>query len=229
MGGSREPFHPSGPTGTVIRTGPALRQASTSQGKGLGMNRRHVFRALGQGIGLAALAVAMVGCAGNDAPMETASAGQIGEYHLGPGDALRVIVFGEEQLSGEFRVDGTGKVAMPLIGEVSAKDRSTRDLEKEITTRLSAGYVKDPKVSVEVLNHRPFFILGEVRNPGQYQYVNGMTALSAVAMAGGYTYRAKEDYVLITRGADPKKEIRKAPITTSVMPDDVVRVPERYF
>ena len=229
MGGSKEPFHPSGPTGPVISTGPALRQASTSQGKGLGMNRRHMFRALGQGIGLAALAVAMVGCAGNDAPMETASAGQIGEYHLGPGDALRVIVFGEEQLSGEFRVDGTGKVAMPLIGEVSAKDRSTRDLEKEITTRLSAGYVKDPKVSVEVLNHRPFFILGEVRNPGQYQYVNGMTALSAVAMAGGYTYRAKEDYVLITRGADPKKEIRKAPITTSVMPDDVVRVPERYF
>ncbi len=193
------------------------------------MNRRHVFRALGQGIGLAALAVAMVGCAGNDAPMETAGAAQIGEYHLGPGDALRVIVFGEEQLSGEFRVDGTGKVAMPLIGEVSAKDRSTRDLEKEITTRLSAGYVKEPKVSVEVLNHRPFFILGEVRNPGQYQYVNGMTALSAVAMAGGYTYRAKEDYVLITRGADPKKEIRKAPITTSVMPDDVLRVPERYF
>nr|WP_255542813.1 polysaccharide biosynthesis/export family protein [Azospirillum sp. INR13] len=117
----------------------------------------------------------------------------------------------------------------PLIGEVSAKDRSTRDLEKEISTRLSAGYVKDPKVSVEVLNHRPFFILGEVRNPGQYQYVNGMTALSAVAMAGGYTYRAKEDYVLITRGADPKKELRRAPITTSVMPDDVVRVPERYF
>ncbi|CAO3351538.1 polysaccharide export protein [Azospirillum melinis] len=194
------------------------------------MNRRQVIRALGQGIGLAALAVAMVGCAGgNDAPMETASAGQIGEYRLGPGDALRVIVFGEEQLSGEFRVDGTGKVAMPLIGEVSAKDRNTRDLEKEIATRLSAGYVKDPKVSVEVLNHRPFFILGEVRNPGQYQYVNGMTALSAVAMAGGYTYRAKEDYVLITRGSDPKKEIRKAPITTSVMPDDVVRIPERYF
>ncbi|KAA0577430.1 polysaccharide export protein [Azospirillum sp. B21] len=193
------------------------------------MNRRQVIRALGQGIGLTALAVAMVGCAGNDAPLETANVGQISEYRLGAGDALRVIVFGEEQLSGEFRVDGTGKVAMPLIGEVSAKDRSTRDLEKEISTRLSAGYVKDPKVSVEVLNHRPFFILGEVRNPGQYQYVNGMTALSAVAMAGGYTYRAKEDYVLITRGADPKKEIRRAPITTSVMPDDVVRVPERYF
>ncbi|MBP2302308.1 polysaccharide biosynthesis/export family protein [Azospirillum picis] len=194
------------------------------------MNRRQVIRALGQGAGVAALAVAMTGCAGgSDVPMETADVGQITDYNLGPGDALRVIVFGEEQLSGEFRVDGAGKVAMPLIGEVAAQGRSTRDLEKEIATRLSSGYVRDPKVSVEVLNHRPFFILGEVRNPGQYQYVNGMTALSAVAMAGGYTYRAKEDYVLITRGNDPKKQTRRAPITTTVMPDDVVRVPERYF
>lgn len=154
---------------------------------------------------------------------------QVSEYRLGPGDALRVIVFGEEQLSGEFRLDAAGRVAMPLIGEVPAKDRSTRDLEKEISKRLEAGYVKDPKVSVEVLNFRPFFILGEVRNPGQYAYVNGMTALSAVAMAGGYTYRAKEDYVLISRGSDPKKQVYRAPITTPVLPDDVVRIPERYF
>ncbi len=189
------------------------------------MNRRHVFRALG----LTAIAAAMVGCAGMDAPPETGEVAQVTDYRLGSGDALRVIVFGEEQLSGEFRVDGSGKVAMPLIGEVPAKDRTTRELETDISKRLSQGYVRDAKVSVEVLNHRPFFILGEVRNPGQYQYVNGMTALSAVAMAGGYTYRAKEDYVLITRGADPKKQLRRAPITTPVMPDDVLRVPERYF
>lgn len=189
------------------------------------MNRRHMFRTLG----LTAVAAVMAGCAGMDAPPEPPGAAQATEYRLGSGDALRVIVFGEEQLSGEFRVDGGGKVAMPLIGEVNAKNRTTRELENEITGRLSQGYVKDAKVSVEVMNHRPFFILGEVRNPGQYQYVNGMTALSAVAMAGGYTYRAKEDYVLITRGADPQKQLRKAPITTQVMPDDVVRVPERYF
>ncbi|CAO3413522.1 polysaccharide biosynthesis/export family protein [Azospirillum doebereinerae] len=193
------------------------------------MNRRHVFRVLGRGVGLAALAVAMAGCAGMDAPMETASAAQVTDYRLGSGDALRVIVFGEEQLSGEFRVDGAGKVAMPLIGDVAAKDRTTREVEKEIATKLSQGYVRDAKVNVEVMNHRPFFILGEVRNPGQYQFQSGMTALSAVAMAGGYTYRAKEDYIFITRGNDPKKELRKAPITTTVMPDDVVRVPERYF
>ncbi len=189
------------------------------------MKRRHVFRALG----LTAIAVAMAACSGVDAPLETADVGQMTDYRLGSGDSLRVIVFGEEQLSGEFRVDGSGKVAMPLIGEVPAKNHTTRELESDIAKRLSQGYVKDAKVSVEVLNHRPFFILGEVRNPGQYQYVNGMTAMAAVAMAGGYTYRAKEDYVLITRGADPKKELRKAPITTQVMPDDVLRVPERYF
>jgi len=154
---------------------------------------------------------------------------QVSEYRLGPGDALRVIVFGEEQLSGEFRLDAAGRVALPLIGEVQAKDRTTRDLEKDIARRLEAGYIREAKVSVEVLNFRPFFILGEVRNPGQYAYVNGMTALSAVAMAGGYTYRAKEDYVLISRGADPKKQVYRAPITTPVMPDDVVRIPERYF
>ncbi|SMH54014.1 polysaccharide biosynthesis/export family protein [Azospirillum agricola] len=193
------------------------------------MNRHHVFRALGRTVGLAALAVAMVGCAGVDAPMETSEAVQSTDYRLGSGDALRVIVFGEEQLSGEFRVDGTGKVAMPLIGDVTAKNRTTGEVEKEISSKLSQGYVRDAKVSVEVMNHRPFFILGEVRNPGQYQFQNGMTALSAVAMAGGYTYRAKEDFVLITRGNDPKKQLRKAPITTTVMPDDVVRIPERYF
>jgi polysaccharide export outer membrane protein len=179
-------------------------------------------------IGLAAVAAGLAGCAGADAPLETGTV-QMSEYRLGSGDALRVIVFGEEQLSGEFRVDGSGKVAMPLIGEVNAKNRTTRELEDEIAKRLSQGYVRDAKVNVEVMNHRPFFILGEVRNPGQYQFVNGMTALSAVAMAGGYTYRAKEDYVLVTRGNDPEKEVRRAPITTPIMPDDVVRVPERYF
>ncbi|AWJ89284.1 polysaccharide biosynthesis protein [Azospirillum baldaniorum] len=190
------------------------------------MNRRNVFRALGMTV----VAAAMVGCAGGqDAPLEPPGVAQMTDYRLGAGDALRVIVFGEEQLSGEFRVDGSGKVAMPLIGEVNARGHTPRELEADISKRLSQGYVRDAKVSVEVLNHRPFFILGEVRNPGQYQYVNGMTALSAVAMAGGYTYRAKEDYVLITRGADPKKELRRAPITTPVMPDDVLRVPERYF
>ncbi|NYZ17798.1 polysaccharide export protein [Azospirillum sp. RWY-5-1] len=189
------------------------------------MNRRHLFKA----IGLTAVATGITACASQDAPMEPPGAAELGEYRLGAGDALRIIVFGEEQLSGEFRVDGSGTVAMPLIGEVPARNRTTRDLEGDIAKRLAQGYVRDARVSVEVLNHRPFYILGEVRNPGQYPYVNGMTALSAVAMAGGFTYRAREDYVLVTRGADPEKQIRRAPVTTAIMPDDVVRIAERYF
>jgi len=193
------------------------------------MNRRKLFRVLGMSVIGAAVGAGVSGCAGIDAPMEPEGLAMSTDYRLGPGDAVRVIVFGEDQLSGEFRVDSSGQVAMPLIGEVPARDRTTRALEQDISKRLSQGYVKDAKVSVEVLNHRPFFILGEVRNPGQYQYVNGMTALSAIAMAGGFTYRAKEDFVLITRGSDPKKGTYKAPITTRVMPDDVVRIAERYF
>ncbi len=191
------------------------------------MNRRMMFRLAGLSVLGAGLAVS--GCATQDAPPEPANLSQVSDYRLGAGDALRVIVFGEEQLSGEFRVDGSGSVAMPLIGEVPARNRTPREVENDIARRLEKGYVREARVSVEVLNHRPFFILGEVRNPGQYAYVNGMTALSAVAMAGGFTYRAKDDYVLVTRGSDPKKHLYKAPITTPVMPDDVVRIPERYF
>lgn len=191
------------------------------------MNRRTMFRLAGLSVLGAGLAVS--GCASQDAPPEPAGLSQMSDYRLGSGDALRVIVFGEEQLSGEFRVDAAGAIAMPLIGQVQARDRTPREVEADIARRLEKGYVREARVNVEVLNHRPFFILGEVRNPGQYAYVNGMTALSAVAMAGGFTYRAKNDYVLVTRGSDPGKTVYKAPITTPVMPDDVVQIPERYF
>lgn len=158
---------------------------------------------------------------------ETAAAPS--EYTLGSGDNIRVIVYGEESLSGEFTVDGSGQIAMPLIGEVKAAGSSPRGLEQAIAQRLSQGYVKDARVSVEVLNFRPFFIYGEIQTPGKYPYVSGMTALTAVAIAGGYSYRANQSYVLITRGNDPSKTARRAPVNTPVMPDDVVEVPERWF
>ncbi|HEY0836511.1 MAG TPA: polysaccharide biosynthesis/export family protein [Azospirillum sp.] len=191
------------------------------------MDRRTALRVLGWsaiGPGLV-----LAGCANMDAPPEPAGLADSGDYRLGPGDAVRVVVFGEDVLSGEFRVDGSGRIAMPLIGEVPARDRTTRELEQEIARRLSPAYVRDAKVAVEVLAFRPFFILGEVRTPGQYPYVSGMTALSAVAMAGGFTYRAREDVVFVSRGRDPERKVYKAPITTPVFPDDVVRVAERFF
>ena len=191
------------------------------------MDRRSVLRVIG--FSAVIPAVALAGCSSVDAPPEPPGLAESGDYKLGPGDAVRVVVFGEEQLSGEFRVDGSGSLAMPLIGQVKASGRTTREVEKELASRLERGYIKNARVSAEVINFRPFFILGEVRNPGQYPYVNGMTALSAVAAAGGYTYRAQEQYVLVTRGRDPDKKIYRAPITTPVLPDDVIRIPERYF
>ncbi|WP_448187876.1 polysaccharide biosynthesis/export family protein [Azospirillum sp. sgz301742] len=191
------------------------------------MNRRTVLCFLGFSAIVPALGLA--GCSSMDAPPEPPGLAEAGEYKLGPGDAVRIVVFGEDQLSGEFKVDGSGTLAMPLVGQVNAKGKTTRDLEKDIARRLERGYVKNAKVSAEVINFRPFFILGEVRNPGQYPYVNGMTALSAVAAAGGYTYRAQDQYVLVTRGRDPEKKMYKAPITAPVFPDDVLRIPERYF
>lgn len=189
------------------------------------MERRSVLRLLA---GFPALGL-VAACQGSAPPLETAALGEPQVYQLGPGDKLRVIVFGEEQLSGEFAVDGSGRIALPLIGEVRAAGLSARELEETIATRLADGYLRNPRVSVEVMTFRPFYIIGEVNNPGQYPYVSGMTARQAVAMAGGYTYRGRKDYVLITRGSDPEKIERRAPVTAPVYPDDVVRVPERFF
>lgn len=157
-------------------------------------------------------------------PTEDASA----DYRLGSGDKLRVIVYGEEDLSGEFDVTGAGKVSLPLIGQVQAAGLTLDEFEKEVTNKLANGYLNHPKVSAEVLNYRPFYIIGEVTKPGQYPYTNGMTVLNAVAVAGGFTYRANNDSVFITRG-DGKEEEFKTSQQVKVLPGDVVRVPERFF
>ncbi len=191
------------------------------------MSIRNSLRALA--IGGLALVLAACGSDGREAPPLPQQTASVEGYQLGPGDALRVTVFGQEQLSGDFVVDGSGNVAMPLIGEVKAADSSVRGLEQSIARKLSDGYVRDPRVSVEVRTFRPFYIMGEVTRPGQYNYANGMTAAQAVAMAGGYTYRGRQDYVLITRGNDGQKQEYRAPLSAMVMPDDVVRIPERFF
>ncbi len=150
-------------------------------------------------------------------------------YTLGSGDRVRVTVFGEEDLSGEFEVDGSGFISMPLIGEVEAGGLTLRQLEKAISEKLLDGYLKTPRVSVEVRDYRPFYILGEVKEPGNYPYVNGMTVLNAVALAGGYTYRARKKRLLITRANDAERAEQPATENTVVFPGDIVRVPERFF
>lgn len=151
------------------------------------------------------------------------------DYILGVGDQVRLTVYGEEDLSGTYEVGSTGVMALPLIGNVDAANKTIRQFEETVRQKLAGGYLHDPKVSAQVMNYRPFFILGEVAKPGSYPYVNGMTVLNAVALAGGYTYRANSDGAVIIRANDPTKSENKAKEDATVMPGDIIRVPERFF
>lgn len=151
------------------------------------------------------------------------------EYVMGAGDQLRINVFGQTDLSGEFRVDGSGSISLPLIGYVKVGGLSVRRAEQEIVRKLKPDYLINPQVSVEVLNFRPFYIIGEVKKPGSYPFINGMKVINAVALGGGYTYRARENNIYITRDNDPRRQKIKANHDTPVMPGDVIEVPERYF
>jgi protein involved in polysaccharide export with SLBB domain len=153
----------------------------------------------------------------------------VADYRLGAGDKIRVITFGEESLTGEFYVGGSGKVSLPLIGEVQAAGVSVPDFQRSVETALKNGFLQDPKVSVEVLNYRPFYILGEVQKPGEYPYTNALTVQNAVATANGFTYRANTKKVFIKR-ANSDKEV-EYPLTsnTPVAPGDTIRIGERFF
>jgi protein involved in polysaccharide export with SLBB domain len=162
-------------------------------------------------------------------PPAAVASGADFEYHLGAGDKLRIIVFGEDSLTGEFFVSGGGKIAFPLIGDVDAVGLTIPQLQAAIGAKLSDGYLKQPRVSAEVLNYRPFYILGEVMKPGEYPYTNGLTVLNAVATASGFTYRADTHKVFIKRAATSAEE--QFPLTpgTPVLPGDTIRIGERFF
>lgn len=168
----------------------------------------------------------------NDAVSAPAPAGVAGkpDYHLGAGDKVRIIVFGEESLTGEFLVPGgAGTIAFPLIGDVQATGLTVNELQTEISDKLRGGYLKDPRVSIEVLNYRPYYILGEVMKPGQYSYTNGLTVLNAVATANGFTYRANTHKVYIKRSNSTHEVAYDLKTTTMVEPGDTIRVAERFF
>jgi polysaccharide export outer membrane protein len=147
-------------------------------------------------------------------------------YHLGTGDKVRVTVYQETDLSGDFAVDSSGQIQLPLVGQVKAAGLTIHEFVAEVTTALSGGSLKDPKVSVEVLNFRPFYIMGEVNKPGEYPYENGLTVLGAAALAGGFTYRAEDSKVYVRHSNGTEERV---PPTTQIGPGDVVRVTERFF
>lgn len=151
------------------------------------------------------------------------------DYRLGVLDKIRVLVFNEPTLSGEFSVNANGAIAYPLIGDVKAEGRTTTEVSQEIVARLGEGYLRAPQVSIDVLTFRPFFILGEVNKPGEYPYINGLTVLQAVATAEGFTYRANKSMVFIKREGDSVEHQYKITTDTPVAPGDTIRVKERYF
>lgn len=148
---------------------------------------------------------------------------------LAPGDKLKLTVFGEEELSGEFEVAGNGQLSLPLAGEVKASGLTSSELERAIEKKLSSGYLVNPRASVQVLSFRPFFILGEVNKPGSYPWSNDMTVINAVALGGGYSPRAKTGMVSLRRANDPERKETMVPEDTQVAPGDIIRVEERFF
>lgn len=151
------------------------------------------------------------------------------ELRLAPGDKLRVTVFGEDRLSGEYQIDNGGSISLPLAGTIEGAGLTKSQLEQSITTQLKSQYLRNPKVTVDVISYRPFYVLGEVQKPGEYQFRSGLNVLTAIAIAGGSTYRANSSKVLIQRsGSTEEKEYPQSP-SVLLMPGDVVRVPERFF
>jgi polysaccharide export outer membrane protein len=176
-----------------------------------------------------AFAAALQGCARPPRDVVEVESPTQTTYTLAPGDRVRVIVFGQDSLSNSFAVDSSGQIAMPLIGLVPATGRSTAQLAREIERKLRDGYVRDPRVSVEIEAYRPFFVLGEVTTSGQYPFVNGMTVETAVAIAGGFTPRARKDSAEVTRTSGGRAITFDAPITQPVKPGDTILIHERFF
>lgn len=148
-------------------------------------------------------------------------------YSLGPGDVIRVTVFGEPDLSGEFEVGAGGGVSLPLVGETMVEGMNINGAESTIESKLAEGFVLNPDVSIDVLNYRPFFIMGEVNNQGTFPYEVDLTVLKAVAIAGGFTLRADKDDITVKVGG--VGEDVPVELDTVVSPGDIITVEERWF
>lgn len=165
---------------------------------------------------------------GNPNEVQTAGSGITG-YKLGAGDEIKVTVFGEPDLSGAFVVDGQGTITMSLIGQVEVVNLSVTEASRLLESKLKDGWLREPKVTTELVKGRPYYILGEVNKPGEYPYVSGLTVMNAVASAGDFTYRADRIRILIKSADSPnEREVELTP-TTAVRPGDTIRVRERFF
>jgi polysaccharide biosynthesis/export protein len=204
-----------------------------------------VARAFRLPIIAAMAALALSGCMGRTAPVAVAPQPSLDTiayaastpapvpydvpYHLDAGDRLRVVVYGQEGLTNTYLISAGGTITMPLIGAVPARGRTPQGLAAEISARLRNGFIREPSVAVEIESYRPFFILGEVQAPGQYPYVPNMTAEIAIAIAGGFSPRARKDRVTITHTDASGTSRVIMPPGTPISPGDTVLVGERWF
>nr|QIG96015.1 polysaccharide export protein [Bradyrhizobium sp. 6(2017)] len=217
-----------GPQGVdAVSYGPAYAPAPVADAGGGGAISalRSAFASAPPAYGYAAPVAAPIVLAA--APGEPA--GYDNGYHLGPGDKLRVVVYGQEGLTNSYAIGAAGAITMPLIGSVPARGRTPAGLAGEISARLRNGFIREPSVAVEIESYRPFFILGEVAAPGQYPYVPNMTVESAVAIAGGFSPRARRDSVTLTHTDASGSGRFVVPLGTPMGPGDTVFVGERWF
>jgi protein involved in polysaccharide export with SLBB domain len=195
-------------------------------GMGYGMNRAFVRSA--------ALVVALLisGCTASslsEAEQQSLAAAAVAAPKLQPGDKIRINVYGEDKLSGDYEIDQSGQISLPLAGTIEAVGLTQTELEQALAKKFRSEYLKNPKVTVTIATLRPFYMMGEVTKPGEYPYKSGLNILTALAIAGGPTYRASRNTVQIQRRGETS--MREYPISASVpiLPGDVIRVPERYF
>lgn len=185
------------------------------------MNAKHLM------VGLCALATA---CAGGNGNLPYLAAAPDTVYRLGANDEVRVWVFGFDAMNNSYLVNDAGTLSLPFVGAVPVAGRSASELEQSIAAALrERDLARDPSVSVQITRYRPFYIAGEVQKPGQYPYVPGLTMEKAVSIAGGYTFRAKQDSATVTRRQGDRTIRGRARGDTVLMPDDSVVVPEAWF
>lgn len=150
-------------------------------------------------------------------------------YRLLPADRFRINVFNQPDLSGDFQLDGEGQFVMPLLGRIRAEGLTSAELEILLTNRLRPDYLVNPRIYVQVLNYRPYYLIGEAAGTGPFPYVAGMTYLTAIARSGGFSYRAKKEFVYVIRADDPEQQEIKLSVNEIVQPGDIIRVAERMF
>lgn len=172
---------------------------------------------------------ALAGCTSYQPAPKAFHESTIEPYRLGSGDRLRITVFEQDNLTNTYTVDQAGYIAFPLIGQVAARGSTLAQLEGTIAQKLRQGYLRDPDVSIEIDRYRSIFIMGEVGQPGQYSYVPGMTVQNAVAVAGGFTPRANQRDIDITRNVNGEIMTGRVPITDPILAGDTLYVRERLF